>query len=366
MFLKNKEWQILTPNGWSKFDGIKIYGQKETVDIITTARTLTSTPDHKWYVDNCTKVEAKDLKYGDKLLGKSITPVLEVKPSKKQLVYDFINVEKNNWFYANDIISSNCTFVGESGTLIDSMKLTALTNSIMHTEPHFIQDICGEKLRFYKDIEPGKKYIISLDFSVGTVKDYTVMNIWEFPGFIQIADWSCNKKNQNEQSKIIFESMWWFYEKLKEVGDTAPEIYWSFENNSWAEGFIGIVNEKGGFGIFPGELVSEPDSNRPGIEMNKKNRPLGTSNLKSLIESDRMIVKSPLLVQQLNFFVNVGGKFQAKVGENDDAVMSAVNGIMVYLLKKQDLTNKKNYSAREAKQEIDNTYVPSFAVSWGI
>ena len=192
------------------------------------------------------------------------------------------------------------------------------------------------------------------------------MNIWEFPGFIQIADWSCNKKNQNEQSKIIFESMWWFYEKLKEVGDTAPEIYWSFENNSWAEGFIGIVNEKGGFGIFPGELVSEPDSNRPGIEMNKKNRPLGTSNLKSLIESDRMIVKSPLLVQQLNFFVNVGGKFKAKVGENDDAVMSAVNGIMVYLLKKQDLTNKKNYSAQDIKQEINDTFVPSFAVSWGI
>src|SRR5262249_37719314 len=72
---------------------------------------------------------------------------------------------------------------------------------------------------------------------------------------------------------------------------------------------------------------------RKGIQMRRVRRGLFTTNrnklsacarLKSLIESDRMVIHSNNLLRQLKNFVAIGTTFQAKPGEFDDLVSATL------------------------------------------
>lgn len=109
-----------------------------------------------------------------------------------------------------------------------------------------------------------------------------------------------------------------------------PEIYWTFENNSLGEGVLTVI-EDSGEDRFPGMLVTE--RRRKGLQMRRVRRGLFTTNrnklsacarLKSLIESDRMVIFSNNLLRQLKTFVSSGASFGAKPGENDDLVSATL------------------------------------------
>ena len=51
---------------------------------------------------------------------------------------------------------------------------------------------------------------------------------------------------------------------------------------------------------------------------------MACTKLKSLVESNKLVLRSKTLVRQLKFFVAKGNSFEGKVGENDDAVMSTI------------------------------------------
>ena len=64
--------------------------------------------------------------------------------------------------------------------------------------------------------------------------------------------------------------------------------------------------------------------NQLGLRMTKGTKKIGTSNLKSLIESDKLIINDFDIIAELSTFIARGKSFEAEQGANDDLVMCLV------------------------------------------
>lgn len=70
-------------------------------------------------------------------------------------------------------------------------------------------------IRFYKDLMPWKKYLVAIDTSMGVDGDFAAIEVFEFPGFYQVAEWKSDKLNQNDQVTKIKELTEWMYNDIK-------------------------------------------------------------------------------------------------------------------------------------------------------
>ena len=61
-----------------------------------------------------------------------------------------------------------------------------------------------------------------------------------------------------------------------------------------------------------------------GVRMTKQVKRIGCSNLKSLLEGDKIIINDFHTIQELSTFVRRGSGWQAEEGSNDDLVMCCV------------------------------------------
>ena len=64
--------------------------------------------------------------------------------------------------------------------------------------------------------------------------------------------------------------------------------------------------------------------NQLGVRMTKGTKKIGTSNLKSLIESDKLIISDFDIIAELSTFISKGKSFEAESGAHDDLVMCLV------------------------------------------
>ena len=102
-----RDLKILTTLGWSVFQGIKKTNNKQIWTVKTEKSFLSGTSDHKIKLISGQFTELINLKFGDTLYsGDRVIKIIN--QHKKEDVYDVINVELNNQFYANGIVVSNC------------------------------------------------------------------------------------------------------------------------------------------------------------------------------------------------------------------------------------------------------------------
>lgn len=130
-FKRINEWEVLTPNGWSNFDGITKL-QKECYIKITfeDESWLKCSENHKIKLISNKFIHAKNLKVGMILLGKkSIHKIIKRKRKINKVIdlYDLNNVEKNKEFYSNDIVSHNCALIDDADDLWTSAMPTLST-----------------------------------------------------------------------------------------------------------------------------------------------------------------------------------------------------------------------------------------------
>jgi len=64
--------------------------------------------------------------------------------------------------------------------------------------------------------------------------------------------------------------------------------------------------------------------NQLGLRMTKAAKKIGCSNLKSLIEGDKLIVQDFDIISELSTFISKGKSFEAESGSTDDLVMCLV------------------------------------------
>ena len=135
--------EILTPLGWSKFQGVKDHGIQKVCTLITDKSSISGTPDHKIKLFDGTFIQICNLNRGDTLYGgDKVVQIIDYNESQK--VYDAINVELNNQFYANKIAVSNCIVLSTPrGCVIGNTLVTVKDENglIKHIK---IQDLYNE------------------------------------------------------------------------------------------------------------------------------------------------------------------------------------------------------------------------------
>ena len=211
-----------------------------------------------------------------------------------------------------------CDFLGSSDTLISSAKL----KSLIFEDP--IQKNKGLDV-YFNPIED-RSYFITVDVARGTENDYSafiVFDITEFP-------WRVVAKYKNNQIKpMLFPSI------INDVAKAYNQSYILVEINDIGEQVANILHfdleyenvlmcaMRGRAGQIVGQGFSGSKS-QLGIKMSKTVKKIGCSNLKTLIEDDKLIFSDYEIISELTTFIQKNHSFEAEQGANDDLAMCLV------------------------------------------
>jgi hypothetical protein len=210
----------------------------------------------------------------------------------------------------------DCEFLIFDETLINAVRLA----EIKGVEPTMIMG----QTRWYKDINPQATYLVAHDPSLGTGGDYGAIQVFEMPTMEQVAEWRHNLTPIQNQVKVMREILRYIQERGTEKGGQ-PQLYYSVENNTLGEAALIVIRDIGEEN-FPGLFLSEPIRKghvrkfRKGFNTTHRTKITACSQLKNMLETQKMKIYSKPLVSELKTFVATGVGFNAKTGEHDDLI----------------------------------------------
>jgi hypothetical protein len=166
-------------------------------------------------------------------------------------------------------------------------------------------------------------YCVGLDPSLGTGGDPSAIQIFEANSTEQIGEWKHNRTTIPEQVRILADIIKHIYSFTKDE----QSIYYSVENNTIGEAALISIEQFGEENI-KGYFLSDPTRGagryRKGFNTSPKNKLTACSKLKTLIESNKMKLRSRPLISELKTFVANGVSYAAKPGSTDDLVMATL------------------------------------------
>ncbi len=212
-----------------------------------------------------------------------------------------------------------CEFLGSVDTLISAAKL----RSMVFEDP--IQDN-NKGLKVYEKVIAEKDYIITVDVSRGTSNDYSAFVVFD----ITTLPWKIVAKYRNNEIKPIL-----FPNIIDQVARNYNKAYILIEINDIGEQVGNILHYdleypnvlmcamRGRAGQIVGQGFSGTKS-QLGLKMSKVTKKIGCSNLKTLIEDDKLIITDYEIISELTTFIQKNQSFEADDGHNDDLVMCLV------------------------------------------
>jgi hypothetical protein len=136
-------------------------------------------------------------------------------------------------------------------------------------------------------------------------------------------------------------------------------IYWSVENNGLGEAALLVINDFGEENI-PGLFISEPIKKghvrkfRKGFNTTHSSKVTTCSRLKTMIENDKLIIRSKVLISELKGFIAIGSSFQAKSGNNDDLISALILTLrIINVMKDWDPAIYNSFSQIEAEEDYE-------------
>lgn len=115
----NSEWEVLTPNGWSDFSGIKKTTKVGGLFISFKCKEdqhethLICSKNHRVKLSNGHFKTASTIALGDAISGNYEVTKVESLPETEHVFYDLLDVSKENEYYTNKITSHNCAHIEE-------------------------------------------------------------------------------------------------------------------------------------------------------------------------------------------------------------------------------------------------------------
>jgi hypothetical protein len=210
----------------------------------------------------------------------------------------------------------DCEFLIFDETLINAVRLAEMKG----IEPAMVMG----QTRWYKDINPQATYLVAHDPSLGTGGDYGAIQVFEMPTMEQVAEWRHNLTPIQSQVKVMREILKYIQDRGTERGGQ-PQLYYSVENNTLGEAALIVIRDIGEEN-FPGLFLSEPIRKghvrkfRKGFNTTHRTKITACSQLKNMLETQKMKIYSKPLVSELKTFVATGVGFNAKTGEHDDLI----------------------------------------------
>ena len=210
-----------------------------------------------------------------------------------------------------------CEFLGSVDTLIKATKIKTMAV----VEPKRSGGLDVYELPIKDHI-----YTMTVDVSRGLSNDYSafvVLDCTKAPYKI-VA-----KFRDNEIKPIVFPSIIERVAKhyntafiLIEINDLGQQVADAMQFELEYDNMM-MVTQRGRSGQVLGGGFSGR-GNQLGLRMTKGTKRIGTSNLKSLIEGDKLIINDFDIIAELSTFISKGKSFQAETGATDDLVMCLV------------------------------------------
>ena len=215
-------------------------------------------------------------------------------------------------------VEFECEFLGSVNTLINPAKL----KNLVYENP--IKRNAG--LDIYEDPQEDRNYLMTVDVARGIGNDYSafiVFDITEFP-YKVVA-----KYRNNEIKPMLFPSIInevgkgynnsWLLIEVNDIGDQVGSIlHYDLEYDN-----ILMASMRGRAGQVVGTGFSGKKS-QLGVRMTAAVKKLGCSNLKTMMEDDKLLTTDYEIISELTTFAQKGNSFEAEEGCNDDLAMCLV------------------------------------------
>ena len=215
----------------------------------------------------------------------------------------------------------DCDFIINDETLISPIKLVDMEG----IEPIYKTG----QVRWFKKPQKGRIYVVALDPSLGTGSDPSAIQVFEANTTEQIAEWRHNRTPIPDQIRILVDI-------IKHINETVQDpqsIYYSVENNTLGEAALITIEQYGeqnieGYFLSDNSVVSGTGRrHRKGFTTTNKSKVSACAKLKTLVETNKMTVRSRSLIGEFKNFVAHGTSYAAKPGETDDLVMATILAI---------------------------------------
>ena len=270
---------ISTPNGMNHFYKLWVDAQK-------------GRNGYAWNEVHWSKVPGRDAKWKEQTIANT---------SERQFTQEF-----------------DCEFLGSVDTLITAAKLRVLTYDDIVTT--------NGSLDIYEKPINKHEYIITVDVSRGLAQDYSAFVVID----ITHAPWRLVAKYRDKDVRpMLFPNIIYNvatnYNKayvLTEVNDIGEAVAGSLFYDLEYENTL-MCAMRGRAGQIVGQGFSG-NKTQMGVKMSKTVKAQGCSNLKTLIEDDKLLVKDYNIVSELTTFIQNKQSFEADEGYNDDLVMCLV------------------------------------------
>jgi len=260
-------------------------------------------------------------------------------------------------------VEFECEFLGSVNTLINSSKL----KTFVYEDP--IKKNAG--LDIYEKPIEDHNYLMTVDVARGIGNDYSafiVFDITEFP-YKVVA-----KYRNNEIKPMLFPSIIdevargynnsWLLIEVNDIGDQVANIlHFDLEYDN-----VLMCAMKGRSGQVVGSGFSGKKS-QLGVRMTAAVKKLGCSNLKTLMEDNKLLTIDYDIISELTTFVQKHNSFEAEEGCNDDLAMCLV--IFSWLVAQPYFKEMTDQDVRkriydEQKNQIEQDMAPFGFISDGI
>ena len=260
-------------------------------------------------------------------------------------------------------VEFECEFLGSVNTLISPAKL----RNFAYENP--IRRNAG--LDIYENPKEDHNYLITVDVARGLGNDYSAFVIFDITNFpYKIV----GKYRNNEIKPMLFPNIihevakgyndCWLLIEVNDLGDQVASIlHFDLEYDN-----VLMCSMRGRAGQIVGSGFSGKKS-QLGIRMTAAVKKLGCSNLKTLMEDDKLLTVDYEIISELTTFAQRHNSFEAEEGCNDDLAMCLV--IFSWLVAQDYFKEMTNNDVRkriyeEQKNQIEQDMSPFGFISDGL
>ena len=252
-----------------------------------------------------------------------------------------------------------CEFIGSTNTLIHPTKLSSM---VWHNP---IRKDFNDCLHIYKEPEPSRTYVMTVDVAEGQNLDYStfsVIDVTEFP-YRQVA-----KYKNNTIAPLLLPT------EIVKAGLMYNEAFVLVEINSIGLQVSDILHHELAYdNLIKIEMKGKQGQQHSpgfkkkiayGLKTTHQTKMIGCANLKTLIESDKLIINDYDTIQELMTFSSDKKSFKAEEGNNDDLAMTLVH--FGWLTSQRYFKENINSDIRSALQQEQLNIMDTDIVPFGL
>ena len=260
-------------------------------------------------------------------------------------------------------VEFECEFLGSIDTLIAPSKL----KSLIYENPA----TSNAGMDVYEAPQENHDYVITVDVARGVGEDYSafvIVDITEFPHKV-VA-----KYRNNDIKPMMFPNIIYQLAKsynnafvLCEVNDVGDQVASIIQYDLEYQNLL-MCSMRGRAGQIVGQGFSGKKT-QLGVKMSKTVKKVGSLNLKTMVEENKLLFKDYEIISELTTFVSRKDSFEAEDGCNDDLAMCLV--IYAWLVAQEYFKELTDQDVRkrlyeEQKNQIEQDMAPFGFVSDGL